>query len=410
MSGEKRRTIPPKQETEDKRIQQRIKELEREQATERKEIEKKLKKEQNERIKKMEKTIERETKEHLKRIREDQEVKLQAQETRLDNKISKIETTINSIQNDLHTRYEREEEIAKAWIRKLNQLLQTIEDNYDHQKHSPGAKNNLQSKLSHIQTLYNESQYQAATANSSQTYYEAENLLLELEQKTLEFQETLYQTTHMLHHLKEFLKESETTPFTLPTISGEEHTSHISVDYWSFKGLTPIKELLDNIEERLTQKESLTTSQLKGILKDMEDVPKQIQVQTNEARSRYYSQIYASDIQEAIAQSLTEQGFSIIGNEQEDEREANVLLLERRGEKVMTIVDYDSTKKAPDFTIRFNSPQEETRQERLSLILKAINEELGTHFSPEEMKATPGYEQRPVEEDRLRLKEIHEHE
>lgn len=407
MSGEKRRTLQNQQKTEDNRMQQRLQELERTKAKEMKRLEEKLKKEQENRIKKMERTIEKKTRERLSNLNKVQEEQLKHQEKKLIDKISKIDSAINSIQKDLHERYEKEEEISQAWMAKLHQILFTISDNYDHQKHTPGVLENLQSKVSHVQELYQNGQYQAVTATSSQTYFEAENLLLDLERLTIEFQQSFYQIIDQLHHLKSFLKEGETTPFTLPTISGEEHTYHIPVDYWTFQGLTPIKELIRSIEGKLIHNESLTISQLKVLAEEMDTIPSKIQDQINEARSRYYSQVYATDIQEVIAEKLTEQGFKIIGNEQEDEREANVLLLERRGEKVMTILDYDVTKKAPEFMIRFNSPHEDTRQERLDVILKTINKELGTDLKPEEMKATPGYEHKPVEDDKLVLKKIH---
>ena len=141
----------------------------------------------------------------------------------------------------------------------------------------------------------------------------------------------------------------------------------------------------------------MNLSQMKNIDNAMEEFIKKLNETHNKAEIRFINNIRKMDLQESIADKLSDRGFEVKDNiyQNNDERNNNILLMENeRGEKILINIGEDNEKLKME--VNFNTLDKLTHNQRFKNILQAI----GT----EDYKEVPGYENKPAEEERFDLK------
>ena len=319
-----------------------------------------------------------------------------------------LQNQINDINEYLTNKIENEQQISKEWLNRLENILENIKENYDYQKFAPEETQRIERGLTRVKEFISQNQYQSATSRASDNFEKANQLLYKLELLTMEWEETLLRAESQLEELLEIYDENKRAEIELPTKSGKKGVAEIEADVWASDQRKKIQKEISDIESKLANPNNLSKEEIVSLIEQMNNLFYQIDISVDKAIARFKHSIQSRDIQEIIANKLETMGFQVEANlfENDDERNANVLLMKKRNEKILTRIDYDEENNMPEFNINFNSSDENIRQDRLEVILKAINEELGTDLAPETMTAEEGYENRAAEEQAFNIEKI----
>jgi len=226
---------------------------------------------------------------------------------------------INDINKKIKQKEISEEKAAQTWFNDVTTVIDAIKTNYDHQKFMPGAIDRLTAELTMTQANINGRVFQAAIAKSQETFLKAQELRLELEQKTRQWNEVMI---HAQGILKEALIHIDTLEGNQLVFETEDGPVQLDpqVDYWTQGGLTALREQASGYQQQL-QDTNLSFDQLKELTKQLEmvrDEADRLMFRTREA-------IVASQLRNNIAQtiesSLLEAGWQVKDSAYESENQ-----------------------------------------------------------------------------------------
>ena len=321
-----------------------------------------------------------------------------------------MEQQRSHLQGQLDKIYEKEQDqrkMAETWLNDVEILLGEIDSKYRHAKFRPGRMNDLKGKLSIGNGNFNKEIYQAAISSAQGIFLEANHLRNDVQNLELEWNAYLEQARKSLREVLSVCEAQETCRFSIETETGMVETE-VKMDAWTCGGLTKLKNEVQIEVDRLKNPESLTTPQLKEIVRKIEGLREQCLGLGDIAKQALVASQLRQTIADNILKALESSGWRLSDSayEGEDFTDAFHLKLDNGiGEEIVAIITPEA---ADDNTIRNhlkvsffdpNTNNEKTREASLKNI-RANLEDSGLECSAPKCK--PGTENTPCQ-DKSRL-------
>lgn len=314
-----------------------------------------------------------------------------------------LQSQIKNIDDKIAAKEADQAKRAKIWLQDTQSLLNVIKQGYDHEKFKPNALNALTGELSLVENNIRQGDYQAAIATTQQTFLRGQQLRLDLEQLTLEWNAYLQAARKNVAEVLALCDSNLSAKFTFSTDIGAEEIN-AEIDFWTEGKLTQLREKVVFEHQRLDNT-SLTLEEIKQIINSSEQYRQQSEALAQEARQRIIASQIRQNIGQTIETSLQEMGFDVIESvwEGTDTRRAlHVKLENSAGDQMVTIIKPGDNALGYHVTTHLfdnNSNNEEFRLQRLNAMLREL-EKAGLNCGP--LKCAEGTINRPSN-DRERL-------
>ncbi len=322
----------------------------------------------------------------LKRIKKNEQ-KLQEQHSKIN--------ILNSEIRKFKDKEKNSEAYAEQWLDNMKRQLEILE-HLELNRFFHDMFKNYTAQIQNMQNNLNNEQFQACTALAQNWHTQIETQLGEIEDtyksgKFLEVElEDSFKQLEKLMNVKTIEREFEME-------DGEKEIETIKIDFWAEDEWKECQKSFAQIQSSMQQIGKMNLSQMKNIDNAMEEFIKKLNETHNKAENRFINNIRKMELQESIADKLSDRGFEVKDNiyQNNDERNNNILLMENeRSEKILINIGEENEKLKME--VDFNTLNPLTHNQRLKNILQAI----GT----EDYKEVPGYENKPAEEERFDLK------
>jgi hypothetical protein len=266
----------------------------------------------------------------------------------LDQKFTELMAEERQARQQLEMRLDREQsnkaQLAEDLLSDVETIWQQIEQNYQHERFTPGQLMALRRELDIANSNIKSGVTEAAIAVTQKTYLSLVDLRVELEQKE---QEWLLSYNAALEELRSLIAEVQANRECEVEIGqGEEAQKfRLAVDHWTTGRLSRHEQELQAVETRLiSEADTLTLSELKRLRDQIEDFQPQLGEIVEQARTEILSSQMRADIAERVAGVLGGMGYMLIQPsdslyEGDDQRQAYVLKLrDLNGGEVVTII------------------------------------------------------------------------
>lgn len=343
-------------------------------------------KDKTEKLEQEYKEISSEQKKSLEQIKQSEEnLKTQKKElTLLDDKIKELTKKAGVSEVEAH-----------KWLILTKQQLQVYDKllfaRFNPEKHQELAKHielmegNIASKL-----------YEATIATGQMCHTEMMSLLPKVEQ---EYQEAVFleeELKNINSQLTTYIKK-DSVEQVFQNSDGEDVIESIPIHFWAEDEWCEVLACKREIDTQMRNVDKLKLKSMQKLERSMDSLNVMINDAIQKALHRHANSLKIMDMQLNIAENLANSGFEVVDNiyEYNDERKANILLLENeREEKILTKfwIENEQVKMEVDF----NTMNIFTHSQRFQNILKTVGAK-----GYEEM---PGYENKPAEAERFDLK------
>ncbi len=294
-----------------------------------------------------------------------------------------LESRIQAVHDAMIQKEMNEKEQASQWINDTQTFLETIANEYRHEKFKPGALEKIRAELALAQGNFQNANYQAATATTQQTYIRASELRMELEQLEMEWEAYLEAARQSAAEVLAACDAQTVCQFTFETDAGAQAVDG-QVDYWTSGGLSDLRNRAEAEINRLQAPDDLSLDDLKQSIAQSEQWRQESLELAEQAKAALIASQLRNNIGQIIEDALTDQGWEIedAAYEGEDFRGAvHVKLKHLSGDEIVTIVTPET---GPDQTISNklnvsffdrNTNDEEFRLTRLRAINEVLKEE-----------------------------------
>ncbi|MCP4349534.1 MAG: hypothetical protein GY795_28975 [Desulfobacterales bacterium] len=247
---------------------------------------------------------------------------------------------INAIQEHITAKEEHAEQQAKNWLNDTQILLNTIDESYKHEKFKPGELSRLQGELRMAEGDIQNGQYEAAIATTQRTYLHTQDLRMELESLTLEWNSYLTVARQSAAEALAACDTQMSAQFILETDEGAEEVA-AEIDFWTYGALSELRDQVAQEQEQLDKPEEISLDELKQSIAKSEQWRLANEELTQRARHALVASILRNNIAQTIESVLGTAGWKVLDAvwEGEDERRAmHVKLGNPAGDEIVTII------------------------------------------------------------------------
>lgn len=301
---------------------------------------------------------------------------------------------VQAVWNEMARKAENEKSFAKDALSALEYSFAEME-NLQCQKYKPDKHRDYYNHIADVKKNIASELYNPAIATAQNAYRESFAIREDLEKisnKGVELNAAVEEKKEMLKDLldnqKHISQEYDTTENTRENI-------RLDLSFWAGeewrKLVSDYKELEKRHEEVAHIAGDNYLAGLEELNSHSEKLIEDYFFLKSEGLNRHFASVATMDRQEDIYRSLSNSGFEVVDNffEDEDERKANILMMENAdGEKIMIRVD--PNKENQDIKVSFSSLYAVTRDNNL----EALNEIIGV-----EPAAESGFENKPAPEE-----------
>ena len=235
--------------------------------------------------------------------------------------------------------------IAQDLLSDVRSIVLDIEQNYQHQRFTPGRLASLKRQVEMAEANLKVGLMEAVIVNTQQTYLSLADLRLELEQKEQEFL-LLYNAG--IGAVKESIVQAEAhRNYQIEVGENEEReTFNLDIDYWTNGRLSEHLEALEKLEEQLVkQSQVLTPSQVQQINQNIAEHQSELEAIIEQARLALLSSQMRAEMADIVVSSLSDLGYTLVDPqtdaiyEGDDQRKAYVVKVKNlAGDEVVTVI------------------------------------------------------------------------
>ncbi len=342
----------------------------------------------------------------LLRITAEQREEYLALNQSLDQKFTELITEERQARQQLELQITQEKQdklqLAKDWLHDVEIIWQQIDQNYQHERFTPGKLADLKRSLDLARNNVESGVPEAALGMLQQTYLDLSDLRMELEQRQQEW-EFFYSAT--LEDLKLLIQEVQANRECEMEIGqgDESQKFRLEVDYWTNGRLSLYEQELQKIETRLRSEEStLTLETIQDLARQVEEQRPCLEDIIEQARDEILSSQLRAEIADKVAEVLGGMGYILIEPERNaiyeggDQRRAYVLKLKDANQgEVVTIISPEGN--AGQNSVSINSfgsilQDEAATKQNAEAITDALREVPGIEIGKEECLDRPRYE------------------
>lgn len=332
----------------------------------------------------------------------------------LDEQRQELQGQIQTIQDHILAKELHAQGQASKWLQDTQALLNTIDESYNHQKFKRGELAKLRGELQFAENNITQGHYEAAISTTQRTYLHSQELRMELERLTLEWNAYLTAARQSAAEVLAACDTHQTAQFTFETEEGAEEFA-AEVDFWTQGALSKLRQQVADEQQQLDNPKSLSLADLKQSIADSEKWRQESEVLVEQAKEALIASQLRNNIAQSIEESLENSGWEVVDStyEGEDFRAAlHVKLHNGANDELVTII---TPEESADKSIRNrlninffdkNTNDEAFRQERLKRIMASLKEEDLDCSQPE---CKPGTENQPATEvEKLDFEKVRE--
>jgi len=321
----------------------------------------------------------------------------------LDEQRRELQGQIQTIQDHIVAKEQHAQGQSQQWLQDTQALLKVIDESYEHQKFKPGELAKLQNELQIAENNIAQGHYEAAIGTTQRTYLHTQELRLELERLTLEWNAYLTTARQSAAEVLAACETHQTAKFTFDSEEGAEEVA-AEVDFWTHNALSKLRQQVAEEQNQLDNPDNLSLDDLKQSIAHSEQWRQESEDLVEQAKEALIASQLRNNIAQSIETALENAGWDVVDStyEGEDYRGAlHVKLQNLANDELVTII---TPEKAPDKTIRNHlniqffdkhTNDEAFRQERLKLIVEKLREE---ELDCSQPQCAPGTENQPARE------------
>ncbi len=297
-----------------------------------------------------------------------------------------VDASIGKLRQELRLERENRQKTAEEWMR-VQEFLLTELDRLQAGRFRPvEAQKHVQMRELMQQNMAS-GNFEAVIGQVQALYVDSFALRAELEivnQQAAQMEMEIRQGM-------EFLAQALQNPVLRQeygTSEGGKEPVEIDLRFWAEEAWKDLESRQVQLQDAVRDMSRFDIDALRQLRESVEATLQLHAEAMEEGLRRHFLHIASMDRQESIVEALARQGFEVIDNffEQDDERKANVLLLENAsGEKILVRVV--PTRDGENIKISFSSLNPVTHGSRM----RALNQAIGVQPREE-----PGYETRPA--------------
>ncbi|KHD10556.1 hypothetical protein PN36_06760 [Candidatus Thiomargarita nelsonii] len=326
----------------------------------------------------------------------------------LDEQRRELQGQIQTIQDHIVAKEQHAQGQARQWLQDTQALLKVIDESYDHQKFKPGELAKLQNELQIAENNISQGHYEAAISTTQRTYLHTQELRLELERLTLEWNAYL---TAARQSAAEVLAACDTHQTAKFTFDSEEVAAE--VDFWTHGALSKLRQQVAEEQNKLDKPDNLSLDELKQSIAHSEQWRQESEALVEQAKEALIASQLRNNIAQSIEAALEDAGWDVVDSTYEGEDHRGALHLKLQNLATDELVTIITPEKAPDQTIRNhlniqffdkNNNDEAYRQERLNRIMEKLRDE---ELDCSQPQCAPGTENQPAREvERLDFEKV----
>ncbi len=249
--------------------------------------------------------------------------------------VANLQTQIDAIVADAA----RKQDLAAKFMSDMDIIMAETEK-MPHERFAPGEFDKVRRHVMDASASLNAGMPEACLSTAQRAYWDVSDLRVKIAVAEQEFI-LVYQAA--LEEARALMEQARANRLCrMEREQGAENGVEIEIDFWSRGKLSELEKEALALESRLKAgKNTLTTDQVKEILRDLERLRNQIPEIVEQARQAVLASQLRYDIAELAAEAFEKQGFTVQDEtyESEDMRNAYVIKLQNiAGDEVVTVI------------------------------------------------------------------------
>jgi hypothetical protein len=250
---------------------------------------------------------------------------------------------INVLKRDIekiNLREENREQRARDYIKDLEVLIQSVEDNLPHERYASGRLEKIKRQLSAARRQLNEDVPSATIATVQNAHFDLMDLEEEILRKETEYEMTYRTVADAVGGLLSSVRQNR-------NINLEEGGNAQEADYWTEGRYQDLEERIAEINGHINENRHLmSTDELNNYLDDLETLTSEQEKLVEEAVERIISSQLRAEMGDAVVETLGQQGYRIKNNEcgyaEDDQRSSYMVKLSNvAGTEIVTVISPD---------------------------------------------------------------------
>jgi hypothetical protein len=261
-----------------------------------------------------------------------------------------LQAEIDTVNQRIRQKEINEEQAARTWLNDVRIIIDATRNTYDHQKFMPGVLDRLNAELVLVESNLSAGHFQAAIAKSQESFLKAQELRLELEMKTRQWNTAMLKAEGFMKQALVHLDTLEASQLSFDTEDGAVKLD-AQVDYWTQGDLTELKNKMVAYQQQL-QSGALNIDELEQLLPQLNQITQEAEALWFRTREAIVASQLRNNIAQTIESSLMEAGWEVTDSayagEELDENNGfanayHVKLANLAGDEMVTIIMPEET-------------------------------------------------------------------
>ena len=238
--------------------------------------------------------------------------------TQLEKEIDSMQGNIKTLRDDVDNLINTEEARrlrAQERLKDFKILVQDIDENYPHERFTPGEYNGIVKTLNEAREALNSSNTQEASVYIREGLKELTKLREKILKRQMEYELAYNETLRLITELLERIKDKD-VPLNEDGANRIRTKELKKIDFWTDEKYSELEKKLDRVKALLEQnKDTMTIAEIQGEYKRVGELEAELNRILNTARNRLLASMQREDIAEKIAQELADpNGFYTVDN------------------------------------------------------------------------------------------------
>lgn len=309
---------------------------------------------------------------------------------------------IDSLRENTEAKERNHREIAQYWLSQAEAYFSDIEL-YRHELFTPNQLAHLRSQLNQVQFDIKNEAFQSAIAAARNVFNQSVDLKERVVSAEIEWAHYHADFQHIFTDVRSHLYHYQNLQYEI----GNE-TIEANIDYWSHDNLSSLSDEINDISERTSHIEELSTAELIELIGRLHDIDNRMTQTAEDAKEEMICSQVRAELADSIANTLQHSGWEFVGYTYEgSEMNAalHVKLRDNLGNEIVTVITPQRDKENNlgnnmefNFFSDFNN-DENTRNIWIAAIIEQLRA-AGLNVSKPQTK--PGYENRSSDNEALR--------
>ena len=238
--------------------------------------------------------------------------------TQLEKEIDSMQGNIKTLRDDVDNLINTEEARrlrAQERLKDFKILVQDIDENYPHERFTPGEYNGIVKTLNEAREALNSSNTQEASVYIREGLKELTKLREKILKRQMEYELAYNETLRLISELLERIKDKD-VPLNEDGANRIRTEELKKIDFWTEGEYSKLEKELNDVKALLEQnKDKMNIDKIQGEYKRVGELEAELNRILNTARNRLLASMQREDIADKIAEELADRnGFYTVDN------------------------------------------------------------------------------------------------